>query len=271
MRPVLLLHQVSCAARAHACRTATPCCLLRAPHCVAPLPPPPADDEGEEGDTGADSADARRRAVAALGAADGSDAMPLSPRLNGAKIKPLTEGDEGGEGSAASDAMLTAPALALGAQSPALFSALRPAPAIPPVPGGLGVPAVVVPSAAVRGNHGLLGGGLGEAVLGGGSGGPGLPHSASMEGLMLPLPLHPPALEGLPQPDSMANLMALGGGSAPGSRNTSAMLGGCVEWGKVAGWAGRLCRASWRRMLVASRPSENRSCLSATTLPPILH
>jgi hypothetical protein len=69
----------------------------------------------------------------------------------------------------------------------------------------------------VGGDHGLLGGG------------PGLPHSASMD-LILPLPLHPPPLEGLPQPDSMGNLMALGGGSAPGSRNTSAMLGvGCVE------------------------------------------
>lgn len=199
-----------------------------------------ADEEGEEGDTGADSADARLRRSGGHDPSDGPDAMPLSPRLNGAKIKPLTEGDEGGEGSAASDAMLTAPPSALGAQSPALFSTLRPAPAIPPVPGGLGGSSVVLRAAAARGDHGLLGSGLGEAALGVG-GGAGLPHSASMEGLMLPLPLHPPALEGLPQPDSMANLMALGGGggglgSAPGSRNTSAMLGvGCVGVGMCVG------------------------------------
>ncbi|PRW60087.1 Histone-lysine N-methyltransferase ATX2 [Chlorella sorokiniana] len=170
------------------------------------------EEEGEEGDTGADSADARRRGGLAHAPSDGPDGMPLSPRLNGAKIKPLTEGEEGGEGSAASDAMLTAPPSALGAQSPALFSALRSAPAIPPMPDGLGGSAVVLPGGAVGGDHGLLGGG------------PGLPHSASMD-LILPLPLHPPPLEGLPQPDSMGNLMALGGGSAPGSRNTSAMLG----------------------------------------------
>lgn len=170
--------------------------------------------------------------------------MPLSPRLNGAKIKPLTEGEEGGEGSAASDAMLTAPPSALGAQSPALFSTLRPAPAIPPVPGGLGGTAVVLPTGAGGSDHGLLGSGLGEAALGGGDG-PSLPHSASMD-LILPLPLHSTALEGLPQPDSLANLVALGGGSgglgsAPGSRNTSAMLGGGCVWGSGVGWGG-LCR-----------------------------
>lgn len=187
---------------------------------------------------GADSADARR----ARGGLDpaAADAMPLSPRLNGAKIKPLADGEEGGEGSAASDAMLTAPASALGAQSPAILSPLKTGPAIPPVPGGLGSSVAGLAGAAAGGDHGLLGGGLGEPALGGG-GSSGLPHSASMEALMLPLPLHPPALEGLARPDSMANLMALGGaggglGGAPDSRNTSAMLGG--------GWVpagGRAC------------------------------
>ena len=243
---LLVLPCAACCTRLHG-----PCAIDSLPsHPLAGLPlpcrPSPAEEEDEEGDMGADSADARRARAGLDPAAAAADAMPLSPRLNGAKIKPLADGEDGGEGSAASDAMLTAPASALGAQSPAILSPLKTAPVIPPVPGGLGSTVAWLAGAAAGGGHGLLGGGLGEPALGGAGGG--LPHSASMEALMMPLPLHPPALEGLARPDSMANLMGLGGGAgglggAPDSRNTSVLLGG--GWVAAGGQACGLSVAYW--------------------------
>lgn len=186
-------------------------------------------DEGDDA-MGADSAEAAARHHG--GGLAGPDGLPLSPRSMplGAKIKPLADDDEGG--SQLSDAMLTAPPSAMGQRSPAILSPLKHGPPCPPVEvGGLG--------GGARGGHGLL------PPLGLGDGGGGMPHSASMEVLMAPLPVGlgsglEGGLEGggLPRPDSMAALMGdigratavLGGGHGGGlgpadSRDTSAMLG----------------------------------------------
>ena len=76
------------------------------------------------------------------------------------------------------------------------------------------------------GGDGLLAPGLGDV----GGGPTGLPHSASMEALMMPLPPlglgQGTGLEGLSRPDSLMDLKLGGPMVGPDSRNTSAMLGG---------------------------------------------
>lgn len=163
---------------------------------------------------GADSGAARHGGLGGSGSVGPADAMPLSPRLNGAKVKPLGEDERGDDSGLTDDAMLTAPASALAGQaSPALLSPFKPGGALPPVPGG----------------------GLGSSALGGlgepGGLAPGtLLHSASLAGGMDALMMELPGSTALARPDSMANLhvlpLAAAGLGAPDSRNTSAVLGG---------------------------------------------
>jgi hypothetical protein len=185
------------------------------------------EEEGEEdGDNGADSAERRRGRHRFGGAAGQPSDMPLSPRsvmLNGAKIKPVADGEgEGGvgpESSCMSDGMLTSAPM-LGQQSPAAILSPFKQLGIPPAH----MPAGTVGEAGMDG--GLAGGGLSgllpvpaslgvEGVLAA------MPHSASLGGgmdtlmLQLPLPI-------LPRGDSAHSLAHL----LPLSRTASGMLAG---------------------------------------------